>query len=65
MIELLITIVVFAIVFGLIFWLVRILPLPEPFAQIVQVAVVLICILLLLGVVFGGVAIPHTRWSLK
>lgn len=65
MIDLLITIIIFAVVFGLIFWLVKMLPLPAPFGQIVQVAVVLICILLLLGVVFGGVAIPHTRWGLK
>jgi len=58
MINLLITIIILAIVAGLLYWLVGMLPLPEPFAQIVKVAVILICILVILGVVFGGINIP-------
>lgn len=59
MISLLISIIIIAIIAGLAFWLVGMLPLPAPFGQIVQVAVVLICLLVLLGVVFGGVQLPR------
>lgn len=61
MIDLLLTVIVLAIVFGLAYWLVMKLPLPDPFGPIVQVAVILICLLVLLGVVFGGVDIPRIR----
>lgn len=53
MIELLIQIVVLCVVMGLIYWLVGMLPLPEPFAKIASVAVILITILLLLSLFFG------------
>jgi hypothetical protein len=53
--NLLVTILVLALVFGLILWCVRLLPLPAPFASIVQVAVVLILVVILLGMVFGGI----------
>ena len=59
--DLLVTIIVFAIIAGLVYWLVLQLPLPEPFAMIVRVAVILICILLLLGMVTGSVSLPHFR----
>lgn len=61
MIELLITLIIFAVVAGLLYWLVLQLPLPEPFAMIVKIGFVLICILVLLGIVFGGVDIPRIR----
>ena len=59
MINLLFTILILAIVFGLVFWLLQSLPLPAPWAQVVQVAAILICILVLLGLVFGGVSLPR------
>jgi cation transporter-like permease len=62
MIELLMALIVFCVVGGLLYWLVTLLPLPEPFPRIVQVAVILICVLLLLGVFFGGVSVP---WALR
>lgn len=58
MIDLLFTVIIFAIVAGLIYWLVLQLPLPEPFATVVRIGVILICILVLLGVLFGGVPVP-------
>ena len=58
MIELLITLIVFCIVAGLLYWLVSMLPLPEPFPMIIRVCVILIFVLLLLGVVFGGINLP-------
>jgi len=61
MINLLISIVILCVVGGLLYWLVSLLPLPEPFPAIIRVCVVLIMILLLLGVVFGGVDIPRIR----
>jgi cation transporter-like permease len=60
MIDLLIALIVFAIVGGLLYWLVTLLPLPDPFAKIIQVAVVLICILVVLGIAFGGISMPLT-----
>ena len=59
MINLLVTLLIFCVIFGLIFWLLQMLPLPAPWGQAVQVLAVLVCILLLLGVVFGGVALPR------
>lgn len=50
MIDLLITLIVFCIVGGLLYYLVTLLPLPAPFATIVQVAMILILILVLLNV---------------
>ena len=61
MINLLVTIIILAIVAGLLYYLVGMLPLPAPFAQIVQVAVILICILVLLGIIFGGIDLPVLR----
>lgn len=58
MIDLLVTVIIFAIVGGLLWWLVSMLPLPEPFPMVIRVCVILICILLLLGVLFGGVQLP-------
>ena len=59
MISILISLAVFCIVAGLIYWLVMQLPIPEPFAMIVKVCAIVICILLVLGVLFGGVSVPH------
>ena len=63
MIDLLVTIIIFAIVAGLLYWLVGMLPIPEPFATIIKVCAILICILLVLSVAFGGVNLPaiHLR----
>lgn len=61
MIDLLVTILVFAIVAGLLYWLVSMLPIPEPFGTIIKVCAVLICILVVLGFAFGGVDMPRVR----
>ena len=54
MIGLLIQIIVLCIVGGLIYWLVQMLPVPEPFGMILRVCVILICILVVLSLFFGG-----------
>ena len=61
MIEQLFTIIVFCIVAGLLWWLVTLLPLPEPFPTVIRVCVVVMLILILLGMVFGGVDVPRIR----
>lgn len=58
MIDVLIIIVVLAIIFGLIFWALGMVPLPAPFMNIAKVACVLIFVLLLLGMMFGGIGVP-------
>ena len=60
MISLLVTILVMCIIFGLIWWIITIIPLPPPFAQVARVVcVVIFCIwliylLLPLAGGFGG-----------
>jgi len=61
MISLLITIIIFAIVAGLLYWLVGMLPIPEPFRTIIKVCAILICILIVLGVAFGDIAVPRLQ----
>lgn len=63
MINLLLSIIVLAIVFGLVWYVLTLLPLPHPFGQIVRVCVVLVFVLVLLGMAFGGLSFPamHLR----
>jgi len=55
----LIDLIIFAVVAGLIYWLLTLLPIPEPFKNVVMVAFILICIVWLLGVMFGSFPAPH------
>jgi hypothetical protein len=50
--SLLINLIVYLVVFGLIWWLVSMLPLPAPVAQIVRVLFIILLILIVLSV-FG------------
>jgi hypothetical protein len=59
MIGLLISLIVFCIVAGLIYYLLTMLPLPEPFKAVVMAAFIIICILVLLGWLFGSVPLPR------
>lgn len=60
MFGLLIDIIVLCIVGGLLYWIISLLPLPQPFKQIAMVAMLLILLLWLLGMFFGGVDYaPH------
>jgi hypothetical protein len=54
MIQLLLSLLVFAVIVGLVFYLLRALPLPAPWNVIVQVLVVLIAILVLAEMLLGG-----------
>ena len=46
---------------GLIYYLIMMLPIPEPFRLIVKVIAILICILVLVGIFFGGINVPVLR----
>lgn len=63
MIPTLISLIILLILLGLIYWLITLIPLPEPFPNIIRVLVIVACVLLVLGVLFGGVSVPslHLR----
>jgi len=53
----LVNLIVYLVVFGLIWWLVSLLPLPSPVAQVVRVLFIILLILIVLsvfGVLPGG-----------
>ena len=56
MIELLISVLILLIVFGVLFYIIRLLPLPEPFGTIALLILALVLLLVLLGYVLplGG-----------
>lgn len=54
MISALIYILVLCLVFGIILYVVRMLPLPEPFGVIAQAIVALILLLIILDMLLGG-----------
>lgn len=51
--NIIISLIAYLVVFGLIWWLVSILPLPSPVAQIVRVLFIILLILIILS--FAGV----------
>jgi hypothetical protein len=65
MLSILVTILVVGIICALIYWILSVLPLPAPFAQIIRVVVVVIfciwLIYLLLPLAGGGVGHPFLR----
>lgn len=56
-----ISLIVFLIVLGLIWWLVKMLPLPAPIDQIVQVLFIILAIVAVLGLFSGYVPPLHLR----
>ncbi|MDB5937105.1 MAG: hypothetical protein JWQ01_4449 [Massilia sp.] len=55
--NVLISLIVYLVIFGLIWWLVSLLPLPAPVAQIVRVLFIILLILIVLsvfGIIPGG-----------
>lgn len=50
--NVIVSLIIYLVVFGLIWWLVSLLPLPAPVAQIVRVLFVILLILIVLAV-FG------------
>jgi hypothetical protein len=56
MIGFLISVLFLAIVAGLIYWIIGMLPIPEPFKNVVMVIFLLICLVYLVSMLFGAVA---------
>lgn len=53
----LISLIVYLVIFGLIWWLISLLPLPAPVAQVVRVLFIILLILIVLsvfGIIPGG-----------
>lgn len=48
------SLLVMIIVMGLIYWIVTMLPIPQPFKNVAIVIVLVICLLYLLGILFGA-----------
>ena len=59
MISLLVFILILALIFGVVWYVISLIPLPPPFGRVAQIVVGLIFILVLIGAVFGGVAVPN------
>jgi hypothetical protein len=53
MISLLISLLILVLVISIIFWVLTMIPIPQPFANIVKVILVLICLIYLLGMLPG------------
>jgi uncharacterized membrane protein YwzB len=58
---LLIHILVGSLIFAVLWWLLQQIPLPEPFKMVATVLLALIAVVFLLGLLFGGVNLPHLR----
>ena len=54
MIDALVYILILCLIFGVIYYVLQMLPLPPPFALIVQVILALVLVLLLLDILLGG-----------
>jgi hypothetical protein len=61
LIGLLVFVLIVVLIFGLIIYFIRTIPMPAPWGIVAQSIVALICILLLLGVLFGGISVPVLR----
>ena len=59
MFELLIGLIIFVVVLGLVFWLVGMLPIDGNLKNIINVALILVAVIYLLGILFGGAPMPH------
>jgi len=60
MISNLVTLLVLVLIIGLVWWiLTTYVTLPAPFYKIAGVIVAIIFVLLLVGILFGGVSLPH------
>lgn len=53
MISLLISLIVLCLVIGVVFWLLTLLPIPQPFLNIVKVCIVLIFLLYAISMLTG------------
>jgi len=62
MISILVSLIVVIIVLGLVYWLLTLLPIPQPFHNIIIVLFVLIAILVVVGDLLPIGGIGHLPW---
>jgi uncharacterized membrane protein YwzB len=62
LIGLLVTVIVLGIVFYIVWWFLGRMGLPEPFGKVAEAILALICVIILLGLLFGGIQVPTMRW---
>lgn len=62
MISVLISLLVLVIVVGIVFWIISLLPLPQPWLNIVKVIVGLIVLLVVLSWLLPMAGWPHPVW---
>lgn len=58
LIGLLVTLLILGLIIWLVFWIVDMIPLPDPPKLIIKVVIGLICVLYLLGLIFGFAPYP-------
>ncbi len=58
----LINLVTLLVVLGLAYYLIMLIPMKEPFPQIIRIATIIIAVLCVLGTLFGGIPVPHIKW---
>ena len=56
MIGMLISLLVLALIAGLIWWIIGMLPIPQPFKNVVMVIFLVICLIYLVSMLFGAAA---------
>lgn len=63
MLNTLLSLIILVVALGLVWYLVKMLPLPDPFGKIIDIVFILIAIVLVLGLLFGGIALPVVRFQ--
>ena len=58
LVSLLIAVLVLALIFSLVWWILGQMPIPQPFRWVVNAVLGIICVVVLLGLLTGGVSIP-------
>lgn len=59
--ALLVTLIILGVVFWLVIWLVDWIAIPEPFNKVIKVVIGLVCVLYLVGILFGVAQLPTLR----
>jgi heme A synthase len=58
LVSLLITLLVLALVFSVVWWILGQMPIPQPFRWVVNAVLGIICLIVLLGMLTGGINVP-------
>ncbi len=61
LISLLVWLIILCLIFSVVWWILGQMPIPTPFRMVVNVVFGLVVLLILLSLLFGGVALPVLR----